>query len=254
MHARGVPIVCLVNTTTGREREYAIRPAAAKKRVVVIGGGPAGLEAARVLALRGHDVTLFERDQRARRTAAPEPSTCPAARNSRATCPGSSAKRSRAGVRLEFGVDATAAMVLARTSRLHRRRDRCGARPAGDSRNPVEPGRRSLRDPAAPDRRHRPRAGDRRRHPRRRRRACARRKRRRGRPGRSRQRSWRWTSRAGRAASRHGARATCPTSRSTWARPSRRLREHGATLWNGSRALRDSTASTSSSRRAPCCP
>ena len=62
MHALGQPILCLVNTNTGREREYAIRPAAAPKRVVIVGGGPAGLEAARIAALRGHAVTLFERD------------------------------------------------------------------------------------------------------------------------------------------------------------------------------------------------
>ncbi len=63
MHARGQPIVCLVNTTTGHERDYAIRPAGAVRKVVVIGGGPAGLESARILALRGAAVVLFERDE-----------------------------------------------------------------------------------------------------------------------------------------------------------------------------------------------
>lgn len=55
------PVLCLANTRTGREREYATRPAAARRRVVVVGGGPAGLECARVAALRGHVVTVLER-------------------------------------------------------------------------------------------------------------------------------------------------------------------------------------------------
>jgi 2,4-dienoyl-CoA reductase-like NADH-dependent reductase (Old Yellow Enzyme family)/thioredoxin reductase len=53
-------VTCLVNPATGRERELALRPAEKRKRVLVVGGGPAGMEAARTAAERGHDVHLFE--------------------------------------------------------------------------------------------------------------------------------------------------------------------------------------------------
>ena len=53
---------CAVNPWTGREEELVAQPADRPKRVVVVGGGPAGLEAARVAAGRGHQVTLLERE------------------------------------------------------------------------------------------------------------------------------------------------------------------------------------------------
>lgn len=54
---------CAVNPRTGRELELAVRTAEDRKHVVVVGGGPGGLECARVAAARGHRVTLLEQNQ-----------------------------------------------------------------------------------------------------------------------------------------------------------------------------------------------
>jgi len=53
---------CSVNPAAGRESDCRISPATTPKQVVIVGGGPAGMEAARVARLRGHDVTLMEKD------------------------------------------------------------------------------------------------------------------------------------------------------------------------------------------------
>ena len=58
------PQRCDVNFLCGRESIYSLRKADHRKRVVVIGGGAAGMEAARVATLRGHDVILFEKSDR----------------------------------------------------------------------------------------------------------------------------------------------------------------------------------------------
>jgi 2,4-dienoyl-CoA reductase (NADPH2) len=57
------PATCTVNPALGREAEFAPRPAARPRRVAVVGGGPAGLELARIAAARGHAVVLHERER-----------------------------------------------------------------------------------------------------------------------------------------------------------------------------------------------
>lgn len=60
----GQQISYAVNPACGRERAFRLVPTAQPKRVLVVGGGVGGMEAARVCALRGHDVTLWEKSDR----------------------------------------------------------------------------------------------------------------------------------------------------------------------------------------------
>jgi 2,4-dienoyl-CoA reductase-like NADH-dependent reductase (Old Yellow Enzyme family)/thioredoxin reductase len=58
----GGSLKCTVNPFVGREKEAEVSPAPKRKKVMVIGGGPSGLEVAFMAAARGHEVTLFEKE------------------------------------------------------------------------------------------------------------------------------------------------------------------------------------------------
>ncbi|MFX0071569.1 MAG: FAD-dependent oxidoreductase [Candidatus Hermodarchaeota archaeon] len=61
---RMMPITCLRNARAGNESRMELKPLKQKKKVMVVGSGPAGLEAARVAAIRGHEVHVFEKDDK----------------------------------------------------------------------------------------------------------------------------------------------------------------------------------------------
>jgi 2,4-dienoyl-CoA reductase-like NADH-dependent reductase (Old Yellow Enzyme family)/thioredoxin reductase len=57
------PVTCVLNAAVGREEEFRIKPAQKPKKVLVVGGGVGGMEFARIAALRGHRVSLYERNR-----------------------------------------------------------------------------------------------------------------------------------------------------------------------------------------------
>lgn len=62
-YRRMKPISCAVNPSAGREKQYQLSRTDTPKEIVVVGGGVAGMEAARVAAIRGHRVTLYEKEE-----------------------------------------------------------------------------------------------------------------------------------------------------------------------------------------------
>jgi 2,4-dienoyl-CoA reductase-like NADH-dependent reductase (Old Yellow Enzyme family)/thioredoxin reductase len=62
---KGYPISCIQNPVSGRELRFgSLSPASSRKKVMIVGGGPAGMKAAVIAAERGHDVTLYEAERR----------------------------------------------------------------------------------------------------------------------------------------------------------------------------------------------
>jgi 2-enoate reductase len=60
---KGTSLSCAVNPACGREREYQLKKIKTPKKIIVIGGGVAGMEAARVAATRGHEVVLYDKEK-----------------------------------------------------------------------------------------------------------------------------------------------------------------------------------------------
>jgi 2,4-dienoyl-CoA reductase (NADPH2) len=61
---RMMPVTCLRNARAGNEARTEIRPLDEKKKIMVVGAGAGGLEAARIAAIRGHEVHIFEKDDK----------------------------------------------------------------------------------------------------------------------------------------------------------------------------------------------
>jgi 2,4-dienoyl-CoA reductase-like NADH-dependent reductase (Old Yellow Enzyme family) len=110
----GLPITCVTNPTVGREAELGdgtLVAAPRRKRVVVVGGGPAGLEAAWVAAARGHEVILLERE-RALGGKIPLAATLPGRGEIADLAAWRIGECARRGVDVRLGVAATADLVL----------------------------------------------------------------------------------------------------------------------------------------------
>jgi len=102
---------CNVNPMLRKEKEWELQPAKDRKRVIVIGGGPGGMEAARVAALRGYEVTLYEKENtlggHLKEASVPEHK-----RDIKPLIKWLSLQIEKAGVKIEMNKEATADLVV----------------------------------------------------------------------------------------------------------------------------------------------
>jgi len=106
------PVACLVNPRAGQEGKYKPTRAAKPKRVIVVGGGPAGMEAALTAATRGHRVTLLEKDEHLGgqlNVAAASPGREELGTAVLSLC----SRLAKEGVEVKLGQEATADLILA---------------------------------------------------------------------------------------------------------------------------------------------
>jgi len=108
----GKGVTCVQNAVVGREREWSeLPPAERPLKVVIVGGGPAGLECARVARLRGHSVVLFEKsDELGGQTLIAK--KAPARQDFDGACRYQSRQCEKLGVEIRLGAEADAATVL----------------------------------------------------------------------------------------------------------------------------------------------
>lgn len=106
---RGLPISCTVNPAVSREKEWGmgtLKKAPVKKKILVIGGGVAGLEFARLASLRGHDVVIYEKSTVSGGLALTA-SKLPGRENVRAIVQWLAVEVKRSGVEIKYGLEVT---------------------------------------------------------------------------------------------------------------------------------------------------
>lgn len=107
----GMPITCMQNPETGREGVFELKPTSNPKKVVIVGGGLAGMSAARAARIRGHEVTLYEKGEELGGTIL-IPAKLPARQELGQAVRFLVHEAKRLGIKVHLNTEATAEMIL----------------------------------------------------------------------------------------------------------------------------------------------